>query len=170
MLNAHRPDVSSVGNHEFDRGTEELRRISGGHRRTTDDVSLPGRCDGASTPGVDGCFGEGGHAFDGAEFPYLAANVDSTATGGRCSRRTRSSPRRGGKQGRPDRRGHRDTPTIVAPDGHRRTSRSSTRPTAVNAYVPELPAKGVQAIAVLVHEGGDVGAPHAALRPQRAAT
>ena len=33
VLDAMGLDVSSVGNHEFDRGTEELRRISGCHRR-----------------------------------------------------------------------------------------------------------------------------------------
>src|SRR3712207_6555175 len=71
-------DVSSVGNHEFDRGTDELRRISAATDGTfTDDVAA---CDGV-TPGVDGCFGEGEHAFTGAEYPYLAANVLDAATG-----------------------------------------------------------------------------------------
>ena len=71
-------DVSSVGNHEFDRGTEELRRISAATDGTyTDDVTA---CEGV-TEGVDGCFGADGHEFEGAEFPYLAANVLDTATG-----------------------------------------------------------------------------------------
>ena len=72
VLNAMGLDVSSVGNHEFDRGTRELRRISAAtDGRYTDDVTA---CEGV-TVGVDGCFGEGDHGFTGAEFPYLAANV-----------------------------------------------------------------------------------------------
>ncbi len=78
VLNAMGLDVSSVGNHEFDRGTEELRRISAATDGTfTDDVTA---CEGV-TAGVDGCFGEGEHAFTGAEFPYLAANVLDADTG-----------------------------------------------------------------------------------------
>ena len=78
VLNAMGLDVSSVGNHEFDRGTEELRRISAATDGTfTDDVTA---CEGV-TVGVDGCFGDGEHEFNGAEFPYLAANVLDKATG-----------------------------------------------------------------------------------------
>ena len=71
-------DASSVGNHEFDRGTDELRRISAATDGTyTDDVT---ECQGV-TVGVDGCFGTDGHEFEGADFPYLAANVISKETG-----------------------------------------------------------------------------------------
>src|SRR5215218_858881 len=78
VLNAMGLDVSSVGNHEFDRGTEELRRISAATDGTyTDDVTA---CEGV-TPGVDGCFGDAEHAFTGAQFPYLAANVLDRETG-----------------------------------------------------------------------------------------
>jgi 5'-nucleotidase len=77
-LNAMGLDVSAVGNHEFDRGTQELRRISAATDGTfTDDVTA---CEGI-VPGKTGCFGEGKHAFHGAEFPYLAANVLSRRTG-----------------------------------------------------------------------------------------
>src|SRR5215218_3029098 len=85
VLNAMGLDVSSVGNHEFDRGTEELRRISAATDGTyTDDVvACPETLGGeAFEVGVDGCFGNGdGHDFHGAEFPYLAANVLDRATG-----------------------------------------------------------------------------------------
>jgi 5'-nucleotidase len=78
VLNAIGLDVSTVGNHEFDRGTGELRRISAATPgEYTDDVTA---CEGV-TPGVEGCFGEGEHAFSGADFPYLAANVVSQETG-----------------------------------------------------------------------------------------
>lgn len=49
-------DVTSVGNHEFDEGVTELKRIQHGGCHPT-----------------DGCFA--GDGFDGAEFQYLAANV-----------------------------------------------------------------------------------------------
>ncbi len=78
VLNAMGLDVSSVGNHAFDRGTDELRRISATTDGTfTDDVTA---CEGV-TVGVDGCFGDAEHPFTGAEFPYLAANVVSRETG-----------------------------------------------------------------------------------------
>lgn len=49
-------DVSSVGNHEFDEGPQELRRMARGGCHPK-----------------DGC--APGGAYDGADFPYLAANV-----------------------------------------------------------------------------------------------
>ena len=55
-------DVTSVGNHEFDEGEDELRRMQ------------HGGCHPA-----DGC--QDGTGFEGAEFQYLAANVVRTRTG-----------------------------------------------------------------------------------------
>jgi 5'-nucleotidase len=49
-------DVTSVGDHEFDEGLAELRRLQRGGCHP-----------------VDGC--QDGDGFDGAAFPYLAANV-----------------------------------------------------------------------------------------------
>src|SRR4051794_41465274 len=79
VLNAMGLNASSVGNHEFDRGTQELRRISAATDRTfTDDVTA---CQGVQRD-VTGCFTDStGRAFQGAEFPYLAANVVSKRTG-----------------------------------------------------------------------------------------
>ena len=80
VLNAMGLDASSVGNHEFDRGTQELRRISA-RRRTarTPTTSAPAR---ASTKNVTGCFDDStGGDFQGTDFPYLAANVVSKSTG-----------------------------------------------------------------------------------------
>lgn len=160
VLNALGLDVSSVGNHEFDRGTEELRRISAATDGTfTDDVAA---CDGV-TPGVDGCFGEGEHAFTGAHFPYLAANVVSRETGEPMlpPYEVFSTPR-----------GHRvaligvvteSTPTIVSPGGIADVE-FLDEADAVNRWVPELRADGVEAIGVLVHEGGEATGP-AALDP-----
>ncbi len=56
-LNAMGLDVSSVGNHEFDEGTEELLRMQ----------------QGGCHP-VDGCYFPD-EPYAGADFPWLAANV-----------------------------------------------------------------------------------------------
>ncbi len=56
-------DVSSVGNHEFDEGTEELLRMQ----------------EGGCHP-VDGCYFPD-DPYAGADFPWLAANVINKADG-----------------------------------------------------------------------------------------
>jgi 5'-nucleotidase len=153
VLNAMGLDVSAVGNHEFDRGTEELRRISAATDGTyTDDVTA---CEGV-TVGVDGCFGADGHEFEGAHFPYLAANVVDKAT---------KQPMLPPYQifSTPARQKialigvvTETTPTIVSPTGITDVE-FIDEADAVNAWVPKLQAMGVQAIGVLVHEGGTVG-------------
>ena len=55
-------EISSVGNHEFDEGVTELRRLQQGGCHPT-----------------DGC--QDGDGFDGARFSYLAANVVAKQTG-----------------------------------------------------------------------------------------
>ncbi len=153
VLNAMGLDVSAVGNHEFDRGTEELRRISAATDGTyTDDVTA---CEGV-TVGVDGCFGTDGHEFEGAEFPYLAANVLEKATGRPMlppyQILTTPADQRIALIGVVT----ETTPTIVAPTGVEDVT-FIDEADAVNEWVPKLQAKGVQAIGVLVHEGGVVG-------------
>ena len=56
VLNSLGLDLSSVGNHEFDEGVTELRRLQFGGCHP-----------------VDGC--QDGDGFAGAKFPILAANV-----------------------------------------------------------------------------------------------
>ena len=58
-------DVSSVGNHEFDEGVKELRRMQYGGCHPEDGCYEP--------------WGEGG--YPGADFPWLAANVVNEKTG-----------------------------------------------------------------------------------------
>jgi 5'-nucleotidase len=60
-LNALGLDLTSVGNHEFDEGVTELRRLQLGGCHP-----------------VDGC--QDGDGFDGANFPILAANVTDKQT------------------------------------------------------------------------------------------
>jgi 5'-nucleotidase len=151
-LNAMGLDVSSVGNHEFDRGTQELRRISAATDGTyTDDVTA---CEGV-TPGVDGCFGEGEHAFTGADFPYLAANVVDQTT-----KEPMLPPYQVFKTPANQRFAligvvTKTTPTIVSPDGVADVE-FIDEAEAVNAWVPVLQKQGIQAIGVLIHEGGEV--------------
>src|SRR4051812_41635138 len=75
VLNAMGLDVSSVGNHEFDRGTTELRRISAAPEGQSSDT-VPA-CRGV-TVGVDGCWNDSpGSPFAGPASPSPAANVVS---------------------------------------------------------------------------------------------
>ncbi|MGY1602887.1 bifunctional metallophosphatase/5'-nucleotidase [Geodermatophilus sp. SYSU D00815] len=157
VLDAMGLDVSAVGNHEFDRGTEELRRISGATDGTfTDDVTA---CQGV-TPGVDGCFGEGEHAFDGADFPYLAANVRNRATGEPILPPYQVFDTPAGTQVALIGVVTETTPTIVAPAGIADVT-FLDEAEAVNEFVPELREAGVEAIGVLVHEGGEAEGPTA---------
>jgi 5'-nucleotidase len=153
VLDAMGLDASSVGNHEFDRGTDELRRISAATDGTwTDDVTA---CEGV-TVGVDGCFGTDGHEFDGADFPYLAANVISNETGEPMLPpyqvfRTPANQRVAMIGVVTE-----TTPTIVSPTGVADVH-FMDEADAVNTWVPRLQAMGIQAIGVLVHEGGTAG-------------
>jgi 5'-nucleotidase len=154
VLNALGLDFSSVGNHEFDRGLTELKRISaatdeyeGEHGGTVT------ACAGV-TPEETGCFTDStGQPFDGAQFPYLAANVVTTAT---------NEPVLPPYEIVTDAAGNSigligvvtdDTPSIVSPEGIAGLT-FQNEAEAVNRYVPELVAQDVQAIAVMVHEGG----------------
>jgi len=155
VLDAMGLDASSVGNHEFDRGTEELRRISGATDGTfSDDVTA---CQGV-VPGETGCFGEGEHAFDGADFPYLAANVISKDTGKPMLPPYEVFDVEGGKKVALIGVVTETTPTIVTPSGVEDVT-FIDEADAVNKYVPELTRRGVEAIGVLVHEGGEQTGP-----------
>jgi 5'-nucleotidase len=155
VLDAMGLDASSVGNHEFDRGTEELRRISSATDGTySDDVTA---CQGI-LPGETGCFGDGEHAFDGADFPYLAANVVSKETGQPMLPPYQVFDIPGGKKVALIGVVTKTTPTIVAPDGVADVE-FTDEADAVNKYVPELRRRGVEAIGVLVHEGGQQDGP-----------
>ena len=133
-LNALGLDVSSVGNHEFDRGVDELLRMQ----------------QGGCHP-VDGCYFPR-DPYEGADFPWLAANVTEDATGDTVLPPYEIKNVRGGKiafigmtlEG---------TPQLVAQAGIEGYSFADEADTA-NALVPELERRGVNAIVVLLHEGG----------------
>lgn len=126
-------DLNAVGNHEFDEGTVELRRMQ----------------DGGCHP-VDGCLD--GDGFAGAEFQFLAANVVEQSTGNTLFPPYSIQNFDGARvafigmtlEG---------TPTIVSPSGVAGFNFLDEADT-VNALVPELKRRGVEAIVVLIHEGG----------------
>ena len=126
-------DISSVGNHEFDEGKAELLRMQNGGCHP-----------------VDKCLGP--HPFLGAKFRYLAASTFEKATG---------------KTVFPayDIRTFdgipvafigltlKGTPNIISPESAAGLEFRDEAET-VNALIPELKALGVEAIVVLIHEGG----------------
>ncbi|MEU8525699.1 MULTISPECIES: bifunctional metallophosphatase/5'-nucleotidase [Streptomyces] len=133
-LNKLKLDVSSVGNHEFDEGARELARMQNGGCHP-----------------VEGCFEEG-KTFQGANFPYLAANVTDE------------------KSGRPmldpyfvwERDGVKigfigvtleGTANIVSAEGIKGLKFGDEVET-INKYAKILERKGVKSIVALLHEGG----------------
>jgi 5'-nucleotidase len=126
-------EIASVGNHEFDEGKDELLRMQNGGCHP-----------------VDKC--QGPHPFAGARFHYLAASTVEKDTGKTVFpayeiRKFEGIPvafigltLKG-------------TATIVSPPGIAGLEFKDEADT-VNALVPELRARGVEAIVVLIHEGG----------------
>jgi 5'-nucleotidase len=126
-------EVASVGNHEFDEGKDELLRMQNGGCHP-----------------VDKC--QGPHPFAGAKFHYLAASTIEKKTG-----KTVFPPYEIREfEGIPVAfigLTLKDTPDIVSPVSVAGLEFRDEADT-VNALVPELKARGVEAIVVLIHEGG----------------
>jgi 5'-nucleotidase len=126
-------EVAAVGNHEFDEGKDELLRMQNGGCHP-----------------VDKC--QGPHLFAGAKFHYLAASTFEKATGNTIFPAYEIRQFDGipvafiGLT-------LKGTPTLVSPDGVAGLEFRDEADT-VNALVPELKARGVEAIVVLIHEGG----------------
>lgn len=157
VLNKMGLDASSVGNHEFDRGTTELRRISAatdGYEATTGGVVRA--CDGVQI-GVTGCWTDStGQRFHGTDFPYLAANVISKKTGAPLLPPFQLFGTGNGKQIALIGVVTKSTPTIVSPDGIADVQ-FIDEADAVNHWTKVLTKMGVKAIGVLIHEGGTNG-------------
>jgi 5'-nucleotidase len=126
-------EVASVGNHEFDEGKDELLRMQNGGCHP-----------------IDGC--QGPHPFAGAKFHYLAASTIEKSTG-----KTIFPPYEIKQfDGIPIAfigLTLKGTPNLVSPPGVAGLEFRGEAET-VNALVPELKARGVEAIVVLIHEGG----------------
>jgi 5'-nucleotidase len=126
-------ELASVGNHEFDEGKDELLRMQNGGCHP-----------------IDKC--QGPHPFGGARFHYLAASTIEKSTGKTVFpayeiRKFEGIPvafigltLKG-------------TPDIISPQSAEGLEFRDEADT-VNALVPELKARGVEAIVVLIHEGG----------------
>ncbi len=133
-LNLMGLDVSSVGNHEFDEGVEELLRMQ----------------EGGCHP-VDGCYFPG-EPYAGADFPWLAANVVDNTTGDPVLPATYTREVAGVDVGFIGMT-LEDTPTLVNPAGVASVDFLDEVATA-NSQAAELQAAGVESIVVLLHEGG----------------
>ncbi|HSW42483.1 MAG TPA: bifunctional metallophosphatase/5'-nucleotidase [Patescibacteria group bacterium] len=126
-------DFNAVGNHEFDEGMAELMRMQ----------------EGGCHP-VDGCLD--GDDFAGADFRFLAANVVWEKNGKTVFPAYKIRSFAGARVAFVG-VVTRTTPTIVTPSGVAGL-RFLDEAEAVNALIPELNRKGVQAVVVLLHEGG----------------
>ncbi|MGY1439311.1 bifunctional metallophosphatase/5'-nucleotidase [Streptomyces reniochalinae] len=153
-------DVSSVGNHEFDEGPRELLRMDRGGCHPEDGCADPDR------------------PYDGADFPYLAANVlpkDGAAAD------KHPAAKKAGKPGKPGKKAGAGKPILPPywieklPSGERvgfiglttkdtpsAVSASMTKDlvfedevATIDRYADELDRKGVKAVVALVHEGAE---------------
>ena len=137
-------DLSSVGNHEFDKGREELLRLQRGG-------CFPASVDGKTgIVGTDTCMNNG--TFAGAKFQYLAANVIDAQTGATLFPSYVIKSVAGVKIGFIGLT-LKDTPTVVTPAGVAGLQ-FVDEVTTVNKLVPVLKSQDVAAIVVLIHQGG----------------
>ena len=126
-------NISSVGNHEFDEGKDELLRMQNGGCHP-----------------VDKC--QGPHPFAGAKFRYLAASTFEKSSGKTVFPAYEIREFDGipvafiGLT-------LKGTPGLVSPAGVADLEFRDEAGT-VNALIPELKSRGVEAIVVLIHEGG----------------
>ncbi|WP_222613091.1 bifunctional metallophosphatase/5'-nucleotidase [Undibacterium jejuense] len=129
-LNQINLSVTAVGNHEFDRGPDELMR------------KIQGTCP------TSGCSYMG---FHGANYDYLGANVyqvGSNASWLKSYVIRQVGDVKVGFIGAVT----SDVPNLVAGDAVKQL-RFEDEASAINRYVPELQKQGVNAIVVLIHEG-----------------
>jgi 5'-nucleotidase len=140
-------EFNAVGNHEFDKGPAELLRLQKGGCKTTNGAPDPNSCRGAevgtSVP------------FEGAKFWWLSANVFKTDTGRPLLPPYGIKEFRNGDQ--PVQVAFigmtlENTPAIVTPTGVAGLEFRDEADT-VNALIPELRKRKVDAIVVLVHQG-----------------
>ncbi|WP_137994349.1 bifunctional metallophosphatase/5'-nucleotidase [Streptomyces vilmorinianum] len=133
-MNALDLDVTGVGNHEFDEGAAELKRMQ----------------DGGCHP-KDGCYAEG-RTFEGAQFPYLAANVVDEKTGKPMLDPTFVWEKDGIKVGfiGVTLEGTADIVTADGVKGLKFLDETET----INKYARQLQKRGVKSIVALIHEGG----------------
>lgn len=138
---AYRLDYDAVGNHEFDEGKDELKRMQNGGCHPTDPLHT---CQGdlVGTP----------NPFEGAKFKFLAANVVETAAGRTLFPAYQIKIVNGIRvafiglvlEG---------TPTVVTPTGVAGLE-FKDEADSTNALIRQLRNSGVETIVVSIHEGG----------------
>jgi 5'-nucleotidase len=126
-------DVTSVGNHEFDEGAKELARLQNGGCHPT-----------------DGCYTD--KKFQGADFPYLAANVLDEKTNRPILKPYWVWKKKDVKVGFIGVT-LEDTPGVVSAEGVKGLKFKDEVET-INKYARVLQAQGVKSIVALIHEGG----------------
>jgi 5'-nucleotidase len=126
-------DVTSVGNHEFDEGAKELARLQNGGCHPT-----------------AGCYTD--EEFEGADFPYLAANVLDEKTGKPILKPYWVWKKRDVKVGFIGVT-LEDTPGVVSAEGVKGLKFKDEVET-INKYARVLQKQGVKSIVALIHEGG----------------
>ena len=125
-------DVATVGNHEFDEGTAELRRL------------VKGGCH-----PVDGCQDKTG--YQGVKFNLLAANVKVKSTGKSLLPPFAIKQVGGAKIGFIGTT-TTDTPALVNRNGIKDVTFANEAKT-IKALVPQVRAAGADAVVVLTHSG-----------------
>ncbi len=125
--------ISAVGNHEFDDGKDELLRMQNGGCHP-----------------LKGC--KGPKPFTGAKFKYLAASTVVNDTG-KTLLPAYEVREFGGINVAFIGLTLKGTPGVVTPSGVAGLTFRDEAET-VNGLVPELRAKGIEAIVLLIHEGG----------------
>lgn len=142
ILNQIGLEVTSVGNHEFDHGKGELQRLQNGG------------CYVGGTAGKDTCINGG--VFPGASYKWLSANVVDTASGktlfpatyvkkfGKASVGFIGLTLKG-------------TPAVVTSTGVAGLN-FLDEATTINSYAAQLKKDGVDAVVVLIHQGGQTTA------------
>ncbi|WDZ53057.1 bifunctional metallophosphatase/5'-nucleotidase [Acinetobacter vivianii] len=129
-------DFNAVGNHEFDRGTDELRRLqNGGCQQYTS--AKPCQIN---------------PNFEGAKFNFLAANVSMKADPNKTLFPAYKVKTYGGIPVAFIGMTLKATPSIVSAAGIKDVNFNDEADT-VNALIPELKKQGIEAIVVVVHEG-----------------
>lgn len=131
-------DFHAVGNHEFDYGIKHLKRLKNGGCKIDEKTGQPD-CDGRAP-------------YAGAKFDFLAANVFESASSQTLF------PAYGVKEFDGVKVAFiglttRTTPSIVRPGGTVGVTFKEEVAT-VNALVPVLKGQGIEAIVVVMHEGG----------------
>ena len=140
VLNALGVDVATVGNHEFDAGQAELKRVLGGG-------CAPNRADAATQSCAL-------RTHAGARFPSIVANVDGAD--GQPLYAPSWVREFGGVRVGFIGAVTRSTPGIVVPSAVAGL-RFGDEAQAINRAAQALQAEGVQALVALIHEGGEIG-------------